>query len=101
MTKEKSYPFKGGKILAHNIGASWLVSYSYYKYIDDTHTNWKNVKTYSSRESTYNNNKIYHKYWLEEVIKMNTLKLSKNQISINGNKIIEMAKEILDKKILN
>lgn len=86
-----NYNFEGGEKLTR-IGASWFVSYTYYCLLDPSHLNWKNVKTYKYRISTYNNCKSYHAFWLTKIIEMNETKISTNKIGLSGNKVIDMAK---------
>lgn len=50
------YSFEHGEELTL-MGASWFVSYSWFRYVDRTHLNWKKVRSYPSRISTYINNK--------------------------------------------
>ncbi len=89
-----TFNFDGGDTLT-TLGACWFVSYSYYKYIDSTHLNWKFVTTYRNRQSVYNRSQPYHKYWFTEILKMNEANLNKNHLNINGYDIKRMAKEIL------
>ena len=90
-----NFSFEGGEILA-GMGASWFVSYAYYEIIDNTHTNWARVTTTQPRLSKYNKGKVFHKGWLEEVLKMNPKNLNKNTIGLDATCVKRMAKEILD-----
>ena len=92
--KTHDFSFDGGDILS-KMGASWFVSYSYYKYIDNNHTNWSRVSTSQSRISKFNTSKSYHKYWLNQVITMNPANLSKNTIGISAIQTKSMARELL------
>ena len=89
------FSFNGGEILS-KMGASWFVSYSYYKYIDNNHTNWSRISTAQSRISKFNTSKSYHNYWLNQVLIMNPANLSKNTIGISANQTKSMARELLD-----
>ena len=88
------YNFEGGTYLT-NIGASWFISYMYYKKIDNKHSNWRNVKTAENRISMFNNTIQYHKFWLEQIIKMNTIRLSTNKIGLSGTEVVQMTIELL------
>ena len=88
------FSFDGGDILSR-MGASWFVSYSYYKYIDNNHINWSLVSTAQSRISKFNTSKSYHKYWLNQVLIMNPANLSKNTIGISASQTKSMARELL------
>lgn len=91
----KSYfNFPGGKQLTR-IGASWFVSYMYYKHIDPTHLNWKKVSNPSMRVSNCNKNITYHKVWIEEIVKMNSNRLGTNKLGLSGEDITSMAKALL------
>lgn len=87
------YSFEHGEELTA-MGASWFVSYSWFRYVDRTHLNWKKVRSYPSRISTYINTKEYHKFYLEQIVKMSE-KLSTNKIELTKNDVISMAKELL------
>jgi hypothetical protein len=82
----------GGKLTS--IGASWFVSYLYYKVIDQSHTNWNKVKKQKTRISTFEASTEYHKDWLKEIIGMSN-KLKSNTISLSSVDIKKMAMEIL------
>ena len=93
-----AFSFKGGDILA-DIGATWFVSYSYYKNISPCHRNWDLVKTSNMRISKYNNSKEYHILWLKEILNMNDNKLGTNTIDLTATEVKQMANEILIKKL--
>ena len=86
------FSFNGGEILS-KMGASWFVSYAYHKYIDSSHTNWSRVSTTQSRISKFNTSKEYHKYWLEQVLVMNSSNLSKNTIGLSSIQTKSMAQD--------
>jgi len=88
---EKKYFEAGEKLRA--VGASFLVSYLYWKIIDPTHTNWKLANT--NNPNTIINNKEYWKIWIEVIIQKSPGLLGKNQIDLNGSQIISMAKKLL------
>lgn len=92
--EKSSYPFDGGRALT-TLGAAWFVSYSWYKKVDRTHTNWKNVSTYNNRIATYDRTQSYHTYWLKQIIHMNEKNLDKNTIGLSGYEVIEMANKLL------
>ncbi|MBQ5849798.1 MAG: hypothetical protein IIW54_03125 [Lachnospiraceae bacterium] len=91
-----NFSFEDGEILT-GIGASWFVSYAYYQHIDKEHTNWDRVATTQPRISKYNKGKDFHKAWLQEIVNMNTLNLSKNTIGLSSTDIKLMATELLEK----
>ena len=88
------FNLEGGNDLT-TLGASWFVSYSYFKYCDSKHLNWKTVGTCSSRQSVYNRTQKYHEYWLNAILKMDERNLNKNRLNLQGVDIKRMAKEIL------
>ena len=77
------------------MGASWFVSYLYYKQIDNTHQNWNNITKVNMRISFFNNSKDFHQMWLQKVLLMNTGKLNTNKIGLNAEVIYKMAKTLL------
>ena len=88
------FNLEGGAMLTQ-MGATWFVSYAYYKKINNTHPNWKKVSTTQTRISTYNRSRHYHKYWLQEIIKMNDENLKKNKISLSPEETKAMANKLL------
>ena len=88
------FNFEGGEYLT-KMGASWFISYMYYKKIDNKHSNWRNVKTAENRISMFNKTLQYHKFWLEQIIKMDVIKLSTNIIGLSGTEVVRMASELL------
>lgn len=91
---EHIYNFEGGRELT-TMGASWFVSYSYYKLVDSSHTNWNLVDTYKARISIYDNTRKYHKFWLSKVKDMNDSNLKKNKILLSPIDIKIMADRLL------
>jgi hypothetical protein len=91
---EHAFNFKGGEYLA-TMGASWFVSYSYYKFKDKIHRNWKEVSTYPGRVSTFNRTSDFHKFWLQQVLEMSDARLETNTIGLTGPQIKKMASELL------
>ena len=90
------FNFDGGDELS-KIGASWFVSYSFYIYKDKSHMNWKRIKTSTYRIGVFNRTKNYHEFWLEKILEMNNLKLKTNKLSLDAEKVKEMAKILLTK----
>jgi len=88
------FNFDGGDYLT-TIGASWFVSYLYYRLIDNTHINWKNISTPDSRMNTCNRTENYHRYWLQQILTMKDCNLNKNEIGLNATEIKKMAEELL------
>lgn len=90
------FNFNGGENLT-TIGATWFVSYAYYKHIDNSHIAWKNVKTVNSRISVFNRTAVHHKYWLYKIVQMNDENLNKNTIGLNATDIKKMANILISK----
>ena len=88
------YNFSGGEHLTR-ISASWFVSYMYYLKVDKTHSNWKNVSNPLNRVSRCDNNSVYHKIWINEIVGMNPKQLQRNKIGLSGNDVIAMANVLL------
>lgn len=88
---EKKYFEAGEKLRA--VGASFLVSYLYWKKIDSTHTNWKFAKT--NNPNTINNNQKYWSIWVESIINKDPASLGQNKIELTGSAIINMARKLL------
>lgn len=98
MKHSHDFAFPGGKAFKR-MGASWFVSYGYYKYVDSSHMNWEGVmeNARTTRISVYRNNKNMHKYWLLEVLTMNERKMNTNSLGLTGMEIKQMAKKIIAK----
>ena len=94
--KKHDYNFSGGDKLK-SIGAGWFVSYAYYKEIDAHQLNWKKIKTYNTRRSTYNSTLKYHYFWISKIINMDENRLGTNKIELSGTQIKMMA-QVLSKK---
>lgn len=79
--------------IINKIGASYLISYLYGKYIDKSHYNYKRRETdKTALIERYKNN--YHKM-VEAVLKMDENKLENNEIGLSGAEVKKMAKKIL------
>jgi hypothetical protein len=89
-----AFNFDGGEELS-KIGATWFVSYSFYSYINKSHTNWRKVSTHNSRISVFDNTHKYHEFWLEQVLVMNDKKLNTNKISLKAKETKKMAEVLL------
>ena len=87
------FSFDGGEHLT-TIGASFFVSYLYYKYVDSSHKSWALIKTQKSRISTINRTEKYHRFWLRCIASMKDTNLNKNTLGLNGATIKEMAASI-------
>lgn len=94
MRERHEYRIEGGSELT-TMGATWFVSYCYYKMVDSSHKNWNNVSTASNRASVFQKSQRYYKYWLSEILKMSDANLNKNKIGLEGAQIKQMAKRIL------
>lgn len=88
------FHFVGGEYLT-TIGACWFVSYAFYEHIDKNHTAWCNVATRTSRESTYRRTRAYHRYWLEQILKMNDVNLNRNTLHLTAAEVKTMAAQLL------
>jgi hypothetical protein len=89
-----AFNFEGGEQLA-TMGASWFVSYSYYKFKDKTHMNWKEISTYTNRISVFNRTDNFHQFWLQQVLEMSDDRLETNEIGLTGPQVKQMARELL------
>lgn len=94
MRERHEYKLDGGSDLT-TMGATWFVSYCYYKMVDSSHKNWNNLSTASNRISVFLRSQRYYKYWLLEILEMSDANLSKNKIGLEGAQIKQMAKKIL------
>ena len=94
-TGRHTFAFEGGEQLT-TIGATFFVSYLYYRHVDSTHRNWEAIKTKNSRISTINSSKQYHRAWLERVGSMSDVNLSKNTLGLDGTTAKAMARAILN-----
>jgi len=94
--KGHEFSFPGGDQLT-GMGATWFVSYCYYKNKDRSHVNWKNVTTAKDRISRFERSKEYHLSWLEEVLKMNDKNLAKAiaTMRLTPEQTKRMARELL------
>jgi len=90
-----TFTFQGGEELT-TMGASWFVSYCYYKKIMPTHLNWRKSSTYTNRISVFGRTQNMHKFYLERVLEMDITNLNKNRIDLSGIQIKEMARELLN-----
>ena len=84
--------------LLHSMGKSWFVSYLYFKNIDSNHLFWKNVKStksLQSRISVFKRSKMFHKIYLNEIIKSNQSSLDTNKLGLSGKDIIMMSNELI------
>lgn len=91
------FNFEGGEILS-KVGASWLVSYAYYEFVDSSHRNWGRLseKSVSSRKSRYLGSRKYHVSWLQRVTSMNDALLATNHIGLSPAETKRMAREVLE-----
>ena len=92
------YNFQGGDKL-RRIGATWFVSYLYWKHCDKKHLNWKNIDTAEMRERGLNNSKNFHKFWLTQILKMNHKNLDRNGIGVNAVDTISHAGTLINKNL--
>ena len=80
------------------MGASWFVSYSYYLYINNQHTNWRKVRTCQSRICRFIKTEKDHRSFIKRIIEMNERRLDWNTFGLKGSEVIQMAKEIWQNK---
>jgi len=92
--KGHEYTFAGGDQLT-GMGATWFVSYYYFKNKDSSHVNWKNVKTAQNRISRFKRTENYHISWLKEVLRMNDKNLAKATIGLSPEQTKKMARDLL------
>lgn len=90
-----TFTFQGGEDLT-TMGACWFVSYCYYKKIKPGHLNWRKPSTYANRISVFTRTQNLHKYYLERILEMDVSNLNKNRIDLNGIRVKEMARELLE-----
>ena len=90
-----TFTFEGGEQLT-TIGATFFVSYLFYRHVDSTHRSWESIQTKASRISTITSSKQYHRAWLERVDRMSDANLGKNTLGLDGVKVKTMARAILD-----
>jgi len=88
------FSFEGGEQLT-TIGATFFVSYLYYRHVDSTHSNWASIKTKNSRISTIDRSEQHHRAWLERIGGMNNTNLSKNTLGLDGAAVKKMALAVL------
>lgn len=79
------------------MGASWFVSYAYYNYVDRAHLAWRKTNTFPSRSNVYHNTADKRVCWLNEVLKMDVDRLSRNTIGLSGYEVKRMAREVLQR----
>lgn len=96
MIKAHYFNFTGGKEL-RQMGATWFVSYAYYKNIDKNHNAWMNIKTVKTRINGYNKTQIYHAFWLKKILLMDNKRLNTNSLNIDAETTKTMAIRILQK----
>lgn len=90
-----AFKFPGGSDFT-TMGACWFVSYCYHKKLKPGHLNWQKISTYRNRISVFIKTQNLHKYYLERVLEMDIANLNKNQLDLNGIRVKEMAKELLN-----
>ena len=89
-SERHTFSFDGGDKLT-TIGATFFVSYLYYRHVDSTHRNWASIKTQQSRISTINGSEKYHRVWLTHIGSMSETNLNRNTLGLNGTTIKKMA----------
>jgi hypothetical protein len=94
MTEREKKFFDAGEKL-RGCGASFFVSYLYWKLIDPTHTNWKLAKT--NNPITVLNNKEYWFIWADAIVYKSPRDLGTNRINLSGYEIISMAEKLVEK----
>ena len=94
MRNTHPFHFLGGEELAQ-MGATWFVSYCYYRHIDYSYSAWRRVKTASVRRTVYERTEKYHAYWLRQILSMNDERLNTNRMNVNARDTKRMARELL------
>jgi hypothetical protein len=94
MMAKNAFNFEGGEQLVR-MGASWFVSYSYYRHRNNTHMNWQEVSTCDYRIRMFNRTASFHQFWLRRALEMNENRLKTNTIGLSGPDIKRMARELL------
>jgi hypothetical protein len=89
-----AFSFEGGELLT-TVGATFFVSYLYYRHVDSTHNNWASINTKASRISTINRSEQHHRAWLERINGMNDANLGKNTLGLDGTAVKKMAQAVL------
>ena len=97
------FNFEGGEKLS-KMGASWFISYLYHIKVDPEHQNWAILKTHGGRRSVFEQTeKEYttkgvpmHVHYVKQICSMSASCLSTNRIQIPGNRVIDMAEELLN-----
>ena len=91
-----AFNFDGGKLLSR-MGATWFVSYLYFKEVDSSHKNWDLIENTTNRISAYNKSSTYHKFWLREVLNMDDSRMKTNNIYLSPSETKVMAQKVLTK----
>jgi len=94
MTDREKKFFDAGEKL-RGVGASFFVSYLYWKLIDPTHTNWKLAKT--NNPITVLNNKEYWFIWADAIVYKSPADLGTNRINLSGYEIISMSEKLVER----
>lgn len=89
-SRRHTFAFEGGEQLT-TIGATFFVSYLYYRHVDSTHRNWDSIKTHKSRINTINRSESYYQVWLSHIGSMSDTNLNKNTLGLNGVTVKNMA----------
>lgn len=79
----------------NKIGASYLISYLYGKYIDKNHDNYKRRET--DKTALIESNRKYFYDMVQAVLQMEESKLDSNKIGLSGKEVKRMAGELLEK----
>lgn len=79
--------------IINKIGASYLISYLYGKYIDKNHDNYKRRET--DKTALIERCEGNYKNMVQTVLKMDENKLESNEIGLSGAEVKKMAKKIL------
>lgn len=77
------------------MGASWFVSYLYFKKLAPNHRAWAQAGEQRARQNAFRNSRDSHIDFLRHVIGSNPNQLNKNSIGLPGVKVIAMAEELL------
>ena len=81
--------------IINKIGASYLISYLYGKYINKNHDNYKRRET--DKTALIESNRKYFYDIVQAVLQMDESKLDSNKIGLSGEEVKRMAEELLEK----
>ena len=81
--------------IINKIGASYLISYLYGKYIDKNHDNYKRRET--DKTALIESNRKFFYDMVQVILQMDESRLDSNKIGLSGEEVKRMAEELLKK----